>query len=283
MAQRKTPRRVPEESRAPGAVLHSHHGQSIGRVVGSRKNTTRPPRAAGDRGGLWLYGAHAVLAALANPNREITRLVVTSEAAKRHVGELRRAAETIEGVRLASMLPSGAVHQGIAALAKPLADLHIEDCKPDAARCVVLVLDQVTDPRNVGAILRSAAAFGAKAVVVPAHHSPPESGALAKAASGALEKVPFIRVPNLARGLEQLADQGYWRVALTAEGRNYDDVARKMEETRANKTAISKPLLDLVDACDGVTDNRNRLLEFIAGDIAVLNVRHVPSFRAIKL
>ncbi len=186
--------------------------------MGSRKNTTRPPRAAGDRSGLWLYGAHAVLAALANPNREITRLVVTSEAAKRHVGELRRAAETIEGVRLASMLPSGAVHQGIAALAKPLADLHIEDCKPDTARCVVLVLDQVTDPRNVGAILRSAAAFGAKAVVVPAHHSPPESGALAKAASGALEKVPFIRVPNLARGLEQLADQGYWRVALTADG-----------------------------------------------------------------
>ncbi len=73
------------------------------------------------------------------------------------------------------------------------------------------------------------------------------------------------------------------RVALTAEGRNYDDVARKMEETRANKTAISKPLLDLVDACDGVTDNRNRLLEFIAGDIAVLNVRRVPSSRAIKL
>ena len=182
-----------------------------------RKNSARPPRGGVDRG-LWLYGAHAVLAALNNPSRTITRLVVTAEAAKRHVGELGREAETIDGGRLASMLPGGAVHQGIAALAKPLEDPGITACAPaPGQRSVVLVLDQVTDPRNVGAILRSAAAFGAKAVVVPAHHSPPESGALAKAASGALERVPLVRVPNLARGLQQLADLGYWRVALTAD------------------------------------------------------------------
>jgi 23S rRNA (guanosine2251-2'-O)-methyltransferase len=118
--------------------------------------------------------------------------------------------------QIASLLPAGAVHQGLAALVKPLKSPDLsEACEPtQGLRTVVLVLDQVTDPRNVGAILRSAAAFGAKAVVATAAHSPPESGTLAKAASGALERVPFVRVPNLARALETLAELGYWRVGL---------------------------------------------------------------------
>src|SRR3546814_3167533 len=130
-------------------------------------------------------------------------------------------------MRLEAVLPPGAVHQGIAVRADPLEDPGVEslskppenaeDAEVQAGRDVVLVLDHVTDPRNVGAILRSAAAFGARAVVVTDRHAPEATGALAKAASGGLEVVPLIRVTNLARALELLAEYGYWRVGLEME------------------------------------------------------------------
>jgi 23S rRNA (guanosine2251-2'-O)-methyltransferase len=188
----------------------------------------RPP----DRGrkpkssGLWLYGVHAVLGALENPARTIERLVVSPEAARRLAKDLDKPtsdrqikAESLTPRAIGLEIPAGAVHQGIAVLTKPLSNPDLgKTCAPlDDARSIVLVLDQITDPRNFGAILRSAKAFGALAVVATDRHAPTESGALAKAASGALETVPVVRVTNLARSLETLADLGYWRTGLSGE------------------------------------------------------------------
>ncbi len=189
------------------------------------RSANRPVRRA--KGGLWLYGVHAALGALNNPARTIERLVVNPDAAQRWGSELDAATRTrrlrpeaMDQRAIAAELPARAVHQGIAVLTKPLPNPHIEDVCTigNPGRHVVLVLDQVTDPQNFGAILRSAGAFGAQAVVSTQRHAPPESGALAKAASGALETVPVVRVPNLARSLETLADLGYWRTGLTAAG-----------------------------------------------------------------
>jgi 23S rRNA (guanosine2251-2'-O)-methyltransferase len=176
-------------------------------------------------GGAWLYGRHAVTAALANPARRIRRLVGLAEnaaelralatnAAARLAGEV----EILERAALEQLLPRDAVHQGWAMAAEPLpeADLDAVVAAAPAAdtRQVILLLDRVSDPHNVGAILRSAAAFGALAVVLPQHGAPPVTGALAKAASGALEVVPLIRVPNLAQALETLKDTGFWCIGL---------------------------------------------------------------------
>ncbi len=174
---------------------------------------------------MWLYGRHPVIAALANPERRCRRLLATEAA----LAELRRSlgddqgrshlrVEAVSRADLARALPAGAVHQGMALEVEPLSARALEDaCAPpsETARTPrVVVLDQVTDPQNVGAVLRSAAAFGALAVVVTERHAPEQSGALAKAASGALESVPLVRAVNLARALDQLKDLGYWCVGL---------------------------------------------------------------------
>jgi 23S rRNA (guanosine2251-2'-O)-methyltransferase len=119
---------------------------------------------------------------------------------------------------LARLVPHDAPHQGVVIEAEPLDDVWLGDMLSAAdERAVLLVLDQVTDPHNVGAILRSAAAFGAVGIVTQDRHSPPESGALAKAASGALERLPWARVVNLARALEEIGDAGFWRIGLTGD------------------------------------------------------------------
>lgn len=189
-----------------------------------QKDSRNPSRQKADSGAgggqIWLYGNHPVRAALDNPHREIRRILGTADAL-RELGPLPRhlAAETVDRQRLDQMLPPGAVHQGLALLVAPLPDLDItEACSVvRGERNLVVVLDQVTDPHNVGAILRSAAAFGAKAVVMTDRHAPPASPALAKSASGALEVVPMVRVTNLARAMEHLAQLGYWRVGLDAD------------------------------------------------------------------
>jgi 23S rRNA (guanosine2251-2'-O)-methyltransferase len=184
----------------------------------------RPHRSARpSRGGhqpVWLYGRHPVLAALANPDRRIERILVTKEAADRHVAEFAGQIPQIASrEELAQRLPAGAVHQGMAALAAPLEEPSLEDV---LARCgehaLVLALDQVTDPHNVGAILRSAAAFGVAGLIVTERHAPGDTGVLAKAASGALEIVPLVRAVNLARTLEQLKDAGFWLYGLDEHG-----------------------------------------------------------------
>lgn len=195
-----------------------------GRRAAGKQSSARGTGAGPVGGSVWIWGNHAVVAALANPDRVLQRIVVTNETAPT-LPPLPRSApepENLSPGALGALLPAGAVHQGLALLSKPLENLDItEACEVsrEARRSVVLVLDQVTDPRNVGAILRSAAAFGVRAIVTPAAHSAPETGALAKAASGALERVPLVRVSNLARALDQLADLGYWRVGLDSEAR----------------------------------------------------------------
>jgi 23S rRNA (guanosine2251-2'-O)-methyltransferase len=161
----------------------------------------------------WLYGAHAVRAALANPRRKLRRLLATREAAETLPPDVTP--ERAEPSAIAALLPPGAVHQGLAALVDPLSPPPLADALA-VAPGPVLVLDQVTDPRNVGAILRSAAAFGAAAVIVQDRHAPLEGGAMARAAAGALERVPLLRAVNLARTLEALKQAGLWVVGLDA-------------------------------------------------------------------
>jgi 23S rRNA (guanosine2251-2'-O)-methyltransferase len=170
----------------------------------------------------WLYGIHAVQAALANPRRKLGRLLLTRRAAEL-IGEERPdhvRVEILEMEAIGKFLPPGAVHQGAALEAAPLpaADLDALLDRPVSGRRVVLVLDQLSDPHNVGAILRSAAAFGVTAVLVQDRHAPPQSGALAKAASGALDLVPYVEVVNIARALDQLAERGFWRIAMAGDG-----------------------------------------------------------------
>lgn len=172
-----------------------------------------------DSGGLWLYGLHAVTAALANPLRTSRRCVLTERAAQTIGANLLRRVEvtTADAEQVSRLLPHGAVHQGAALCCEPLPRRDLDDIVGSPGRKIVVVLDQIADPQNVGAILRSAAAFEASAVIVQDRHAPPESGALAKAASGGLELVPYLTVVNIARTLRQLGDAGFWRVALAGD------------------------------------------------------------------
>jgi 23S rRNA (guanosine2251-2'-O)-methyltransferase len=185
--------------------------------------------AAGVGSPYWLFGVHPVEAALRNARRRPHRLLHTAEAAAGHGALLQLAKarpqgaprlEPVDREVLARLLPPGAVHQGLALLAEPLPAVDIyEVCDglAEAAQAALLVLDQVTDPHNVGAILRSAAAFGALAVICTERHAAAETGVLAKAASGALDLVPLVAVTNLARALETLKEAGVWCLGLAAE------------------------------------------------------------------
>jgi 23S rRNA (guanosine2251-2'-O)-methyltransferase len=172
---------------------------------------------AGD-GPAILYGWHTVQAALANPARRIRKLWVTENAARRLAEEgiaLPRVHENVRPDEIARRLGPEAVHNGLLAEADPLPSPELETIAPEG---IVLVLDQITDPHNVGAILRTAAAFGIGALITTARHSPEATGVLAKSASGALEYVPMVTVQNLARGLAALKERGFLLVGLDSEG-----------------------------------------------------------------
>jgi 23S rRNA (guanosine2251-2'-O)-methyltransferase len=165
-----------------------------------------------------LYGWHTVTLALQNPRRRIRKLLLTENAARRLAEDNIKAGITPEIVRPAEidrLLGPDAVHQGLFAEADPLPSPDIETL---AAEGITLVLDQITDPHNVGAILRSAAAFAVNAIVTTARHSPEATGVLAKSASGALELVPLVTVQNLARALARLNERGFLTVGLDSEG-----------------------------------------------------------------
>ena len=176
------------------------------------------PRPRATDGPALLYGWHTVKAALENPNRRFQRLLATENALRRLSDEGVKLPLTPELVRpdaIASRLPPDAVHQGLLVEADALNSPAIEDLPAEG---IVLALDQITDPHNVGAILRSAAAFGVKAVVMTARHSPEATGVLAKSASGALEYVPIAEVGNLARALDALKARGFLLVGLDSSG-----------------------------------------------------------------
>jgi 23S rRNA (guanosine2251-2'-O)-methyltransferase len=178
----------------------------------------KPPRPTFEDGVAILYGWHPVSAALANPARHVRKLFATENGARRLTEEGLTLPATTEIVRpeaIDAKLSPDAVHQGLLLEADPLPSPALEDL---AAEGIVLVLDQITDPHNVGAILRSAAAFGVAAAITTARHSPEATGVLAKSASGALENVPVIAVPNLARALAELKERGFLVVGLDSEG-----------------------------------------------------------------
>ena len=205
----------PEKKPAPVTKARTEH---------PKPSPGRPPAGTyrSSAGAQWLYGLHAVQAALANPRRKLGRAALTPKAIETLGSRLlaRVRIETLEPGAIDRLLPPGAVHQGAALEAWPLKSPDLDDvlAQPAEGRRVVLVLDQLSDPHNVGAILRTAAAFGVTAVVVQDRNAPPQSGALAKAASGALDIIPYLEVVNIARALDQLAERGFWRIALAGDG-----------------------------------------------------------------
>jgi 23S rRNA (guanosine2251-2'-O)-methyltransferase len=164
------------------------------------------------------WGRHAVCAALANPERRVVRLYVARDTAATLDIDPSVPVTFAEAADLGRLVPHDAPHQGMVAEVERLPDILLAELLDQAQDArPLLVLDQVTDPHNVGAILRTAAAFNAIGIVTQDRHAPPESGALAKSASGALEIVPWVRVVNLARALDEMAEAGFWRIGLTGE------------------------------------------------------------------
>lgn len=232
----RTPQNRPPHAAPSHAPRHDprqgpHQGQRPDqRGPGGRAPDGRPPAREPDR---YLYGVHAAVAAILNPERVVTRVQCTEAglanlsdalAQAAEAGIDRPAPEIVERALMDRFL-KGAVHQGIALEIKPLEAPDIDDLGREAelreatqGRSVVVVLDQVTDPHNIGAILRSAAAFGALAVIVTDRNTPEVTGVMAKAASGAVEHVALTRVKNLARALESLGELGFRRIGLAEEG-----------------------------------------------------------------
>jgi len=218
------PKNAPAEGRdkAPKAAFKPH-GKASGKPAGKpgKSGGAHKPAKAD---GLWLYGRHAVAAALANPARKVKRVLATKNAADwlaAHGASEKDLArlEDYKPDAIDRILHEGAVHQGLAALVDDLPRARLKDvCDPAERGRPVLVLDQITDPQNIGALFRSAAAFGAKAVIVQDRRTPPLSGALAKAAAGAVEIIPCVEVVNIARALEGLQGLGYHCAGLAGEG-----------------------------------------------------------------
>ncbi len=201
--------------------------------MNKRKHSSeRPVESRGEktpkrRDRVWIFGIHAVLAAVANPKRDIARINISEQTmqvlgrrladAERASGRSRPAPGIVDRRDIGQLLPPGAVHQGVAAQVSPLAGISMEkicaDCI-DADNALVVILDKVTDPHNIGAVLRSCAAFGAAALILQNRHAPETTGTMAKSASGALETVPIARVANIANAMRQLKKSGFWCTGL---------------------------------------------------------------------
>lgn len=210
----------------------SKSNRRSGHVAHARPGDRRPQN--------WIHGTHAVLAALANPDRRCNRLVLTSEAAHRLGASLdlvlaraeRKLSPEFAERRAVEALAPGAVHQGIALEAEPLPELYVTDLVArthNKRRALIVALDQVSDPHNVGAILRSAALFGADGMLITERHAPAATAALAKAAAGALDRVPVAREVNLVRALLALKEAGFWCAGLDGSAERPIDDARQFE------------------------------------------------------
>lgn len=167
--------------------------------------------------GLWLYGVHPVTAALQNPNRKIKEIWAVKSALETIKIPTHIPVKIVAREQIDSLVGQGAVHQGVVAKCEPLPNVAVEDIVrhlKNEEKALFVILDQVFDPHNVGAILRSSTAFGVSAVIVPDANAPEETGVLAKSASGALEVMPLIRVSNLVRTMDYLKKQGFWCVGM---------------------------------------------------------------------
>ncbi|CAN5262815.1 23S rRNA (guanosine(2251)-2'-O)-methyltransferase RlmB [soil metagenome] len=244
-----------------------------------RPRQTSPRRAdgtlhhrPGDIDEAVLSGVHPVIEALRNPKRRHRRLLATENGLKRleeEIGELPVQAEIVRPSESDRLLTPDSVHQGLYLVCDPLPSPDLDSLADDA---VVLALDQITDPHNVGAILRSAAAFGAAAVIVTIRHSPAATGVLAKSASGALEHVPLIAVRNLGDALDQLGKRGFQRIGFDSDGDiPFDDVT------------LTRPLVMVMGAeGKGLRQRTRELCDQVArlevpGSITSLNVSNATA------
>ena len=189
------------------------------------KNSAKP--------NIWVYGTHTVLALLANPERSYYRLVTCDQSIAKYINDSislisKVTVEKVTREFINKLLPEGAAHQGIAVLTAPLSDVNLEEICEQAKNenINLVILDQITDPHNIGAIVRSSAAFNAKAIIVQDRHTPPITGVIAKSASGGLEHCPIIRVKNLVRAMETLKKNGIWCIGLDSEAnKNIKDLS----------------------------------------------------------
>lgn len=241
------------------------------RIADARRQAARSPSERRAEA-LWVYGIHPVVAALANPRRKVLRVLATPNALIRLAeagAKLLVAPEEVTPRDLDGLIGGDAVHQGVALEVQPLEPLGL-DALADAR--LIVVLDQLTDPHNVGAILRSAVAFAADAVVATGRHTAAESGTLAKAASGALDQIAWIEVQNLARALEDIGKMGFVRVGLDSEGTVELEDAIDGERIALVLGAEGKGLRRLTrETCDAVA----RLS--VPGAIASLNVSNAAA------
>ncbi len=240
MSKKKRPTK--QSSKRPSNTSRS--GTARDRIAQSRPSPVkrRPSSSAGSQNPpntIWLYGIHAVTAALHNPDRRKYRLVCTPKTAESlelppEIINSGPQPEKLDRVEIDQICGEDTVHQGLAMLVSPLDDQHVEDLierTGKVANSTVVVLDQASDPRNIGAVMRSARAFGADAIIIQDRNSPPETGAMAKAASGALESIPLIRVTNLVRALWALKDAGYWVSGLDGYAETSIDAANISEKS----------------------------------------------------
>ena len=228
---------------------------------------------------VWLFGLHAVRDALLNPKREKLRLVLTKNALDKledAVAASGMAPEVVDPRKFDVPIDEGSVHQGAALQVRPLNWGKLADvCINGAGAPLVVLMDRVTDPHNVGAVLRSAEVFGARAVIAPQRHSAPETGALAKTASGALERQPYLRVVNLADAMEELKSMGY--ILLGLDGEATQTIGEALAETG------SRPI-GLVMGAEGpglrdkTRDTCDRLVRIPAmGEFGSLNVSNAAA------
>lgn len=216
-----------KKNNSPSSKKRSAHGshQRPAQKRGDHERRHDRPRGAeraipqSTGNSFFLHGRNSVEAALKNPKRECLRLIGTEKALKDTEAQARHrkvSVETVDDIAaIAATVPEGSPHQGILLEVRPLPSQSIEDLQPSTDdKNIILMLDQVTDPHNVGACMRSAAAFGAKALITQDKNSPNESGIIARTAAGALESLPWLRVTNLSQALDTLRDMGYWHVGL---------------------------------------------------------------------
>ncbi len=237
-------------------------------------------RAARARETVWLFGLHAVRDALLNPRRERLRLVVTPNAAERlrdAIAASGLAPEVSDARKFAAPLDPDSVHQGAALETRPLAWGTLRDAAlaPGAGAPLLVLLDRVTDPHNVGAILRSAEVFGARAVVAPDRHAAPETGALAKAASGALERQPYLRVRNLAEAMEALRAMGFALLGLDGGAEATLDAALRTRRGRPLALVLGAEGEGLRERTRGLCDALARIPA--AGPFGSLNVSNAAA------
>lgn len=252
---------------------------------GRRAGGFRAARPNAESSEFWIFGLHAVRNALENPRRNKLRLIATRNARQKLMKAIEQSGlvpELADSRTFPAPLDPSSVHQGAALEVETLEWGSASDvCGGDGTvASTVVLLDRISDPRNVGAVLRAARVFGARAVIAPRRHAPQETGALAKAASGALEHVPYFRVQNLAREIAALRDLGYTIIGLDAEGdAALDDVLRGLA-TRRVALALGSEGTGLREATKSGCDALARIAPVGAGTLNVSNAAAIALFAA---